>query len=105
LITSLGKRWRNFTLEHVERWHKRFRDEGLADVSIRDIHGVPAALPQAVLWGLFAAGQELVEDFWRRRLAPEGIVIVVQLNAPMVTTFGRKPDDANPDYPAPRLPG
>ena len=40
------------TIEDVERWHTRLRDDGLADVSIRNVHGVlRAALTQAVRWG------------------------------------------------------
>ena len=39
------------TIEDVERWHARIRDEGLSDVSIRNLHGVlRAALNQAVRW-------------------------------------------------------
>lgn len=61
------------TIEDVERWHARLRDEGLADVSIRNIHGVlRAALTQAVRWGWITRNVASLAELSSRKVAARG---------------------------------
>lgn len=63
------------TIEDVERWHARLRDDGLADVSIRNVHGVlRAALTQAVRWGWVTRNVASLAELSSRKVAPRGVL-------------------------------
>jgi integrase len=63
------------TIEDVERWHARLRDSGLADVSIRNLHGVlRAALTQAVRWGWVTRNVASLAELSSRKIAPRGVM-------------------------------
>lgn len=63
------------TIEDVERWHARLRDDGLADVSIRNVHGVlRAALTQAVRWGWVSRNVASLAELDARKVAPRGVM-------------------------------
>jgi integrase len=63
------------TIEDVERWHARLRDEGLSDVSIRNLHGVlRAALTQAVRWGWVTRSVASLAELSSRKVAPRGVM-------------------------------
>ena len=62
-------------IEDVERWHARLRDEGLADVSIRNVHGVlRAALTEAVRWGWVSRNVAPLAELSSRKVAPRGVL-------------------------------
>jgi integrase len=63
------------TIEDVERWHARLRDEGLSDVSIRNLHGVlRAALTQAVRWGSISRNPASMAELRSRKAQPRGVM-------------------------------
>ena len=63
------------TIEDVERWHARLRDSGLADVSIRNLHGVlRAALTQAGRWGWVMRDVASLAELSSRKVAPRGVI-------------------------------
>ena len=63
------------TIEDVERWHARLRDSGLADVSIRNLHGVlRAALTQAVRWGWVTRNVASLAELSSRKVALRGVM-------------------------------
>ena len=62
-------------IEVVERWHTRLRGAGLADVSIRNLHGVlRAALTQAVRWGWVSRNVASLAELSSRKVAPRGVM-------------------------------
>jgi integrase len=70
------------TIEDVERWHARLRDEGLADVSIRNIHGVlRAALTQAVRWGWITSNVASLAELTSRKVAARGVMSASEIRA------------------------
>ncbi len=70
------------TIEDVERWHARLRDEGLADVSIRNIHGVlRAALTQAVRWGWFTRNVASLAELSSRKVAARGVMSASEIRS------------------------
>lgn len=66
------------SIEDMERWHARLQDEGLANVSIRNIDGVlRAALTQAVRWGWITRNPLLAvvwSETYRIKGAPPSLV-------------------------------
>ena len=63
------------TIEDVERWHARLRDGGLADVSIRNVHGVlRAALTQAVRWGWVSRNVASLAELSSRKVSPRKVM-------------------------------
>lgn len=70
------------TIEDVERWHARLRDHGLADVSIRNIHGVlRAALTQAVRWGWVTRNVASLAELDSRKVAPRGVMSAAEVRS------------------------
>jgi integrase len=70
------------TIEDVERWHARLRDEGPADVSIRNIHGVlRAALTQAVRWGWITRNVASLAELSSRKVAARGVMSASEIRA------------------------
>ncbi len=70
------------TIEDVERWHARLRDEGLADVSIRNIHGVlRATLTQAVRWGWITRNVASLAELSSRKVAARGVMSASEIRA------------------------
>jgi integrase len=70
------------TIEDVERWHARLRDEGLADVSIRNIHGVlRAALTQAVRWGWISGNVASLAELSSRKVAARRVMSAAEIRA------------------------
>ena len=62
-------------IEEVERWHARVRDEGLSDVSIRNLHGVlRAALTQAVRWGWVSRNVASLAELTSRKAKQRGVM-------------------------------
>jgi integrase len=63
------------TIEDVERWHARLRDDGLADVSIENVHGVlRAALTQAVRLGWVSRNVASLAELSSRKVARRGVL-------------------------------
>ena len=70
------------TIEDVERWHARLRDEGLADTSIRNIHGVlRAALTQAVRWGWVTRNVASLAELDSRKVAPRQVMSAAEVRS------------------------
>lgn len=68
------------SIEDVERWHARVRDEGLADVSIRNLHGVlRAALTQAVRWGWVSRNVASLAELSSRKVQPRKVMSVAEV--------------------------
>ena len=70
------------TIEDVERRHARLRDEGLADVSIRNVHGVlRAAITQAVRWGWVTRNVASLAELSSRKVAPRGVMSAAEVRS------------------------
>jgi integrase len=74
-------------IEDVERWHARLRYEGLADVSIRNLHGVlRAALTQAVRWGWVSRNVASLAELTSRKVKQRSVMSAGDVRRLVVTS-------------------